>query len=131
MDASAAVAWLNKERGADTVGKLLPHAVIPASALTEALYRSREKGHKLSTDDLATSLKEMGASIEPFTDADVVCAADLIFDSRQARTQPQDPCLSLGDALCLAVADRLGLPVTGSDHYWETLRPRIQYHPFR
>jgi PIN domain nuclease of toxin-antitoxin system len=45
LDASALLAWLVRERGADVVGEVLPRAVISAVNLSEVLYRG------LSLDD--------------------------------------------------------------------------------
>ena len=39
--------------------------------------------------------------------------------------------LSLGDGLCIAVAERLELPLTGGDLYWETLDLRVRVLSFR
>ena len=39
--------------------------------------------------------------------------------------------LSLGDGLCIAVAERLELPITGGDLYWETLDLRVRVLSFR
>jgi PIN domain nuclease of toxin-antitoxin system len=39
--------------------------------------------------------------------------------------------LSLGDGLCIAVAERLELPITGGDLYCETLDLRVKVLSFR
>lgn len=41
LDESAVLAWVLREGGYETVDKLLPFAVVPASAMVEVLYRSR------------------------------------------------------------------------------------------
>jgi PIN domain nuclease of toxin-antitoxin system len=129
LDASAASAWVLKERGADVVDTLLPYAVIPSSALTETLYRAVERGHGMLPDELASSLSVMGIDVEPVTGPDAVRAAELIAESRTGGSQGGS--LSLGDGLCLAVAERIGLPITGGDDYWTTLDLRTEYFPFR
>lgn len=131
LDASAVIAWLRRERGAETVAKTLPYAVVPASALTETLYGARERGHRLEMTAIIASLTGMGTEIEPVVQADSLRAAELIEASRRARTSRSDPRLSLGDGLCLAVAERLGLPVTGGDELWETVELTVAYRPFR
>jgi PIN domain nuclease of toxin-antitoxin system len=125
------VAWLCNERGAETVGKLLPFSVLPASVMAESLYRAKEKGHKLELFALHEAIKSMGVAVEPITDLDTVRAAELIGASRHGRADPGDPSLSLGDGLCLAVAERLGLPVAASDNHWKSLALRVEYLPFR
>ena len=99
--------------------------------MTEALYRCKEKGHRLGSDDLHQSLRAMGVAVEPISEADGLRAAELIFESRSVRKSSTDRYLSLGDGLCLAVAERLELPVTGSDYHWETLSISVRFLPFR
>ena len=127
LDASALLAWVMRERGAETIDVLLPYAVVPVSALVETLYRARELGHGLGSADLHRDLLSMGIAVEPVTELDALRAADLIAASRAGRSGS----LSLGDGLCLAVAERIGLTVTGGDQLWETLDLAVDYRPFR
>lgn len=120
-----------KEKGKDTIDRLLAHAVVPASALTEALYRAAEKGHQVSIDELGQALIVMGIRVEPVTDQDAVRAAELIAWSRTEDSDAHHRTLSLGDGLCLAVAERLHLPVTGGDDYWGSVPTSANYHAFR
>ena len=46
-------------------------------------------------------------------------AGELIAWSRTQDEDQLDRSLSLGDGLCIAVAERLGLLVTGGDEYWD------------
>lgn len=131
LDASAVVAWLMKERGYQTIDKLLPVAVVPASALTESLYRAVERGHALAAEELYHALLVTGISVEPVTESDAVRASELIAWSRTQDEDQLDRSLSLGDGLCIAVAERLGLLVTGGDEYWETVPMTAEYAPFR
>jgi PIN domain nuclease of toxin-antitoxin system len=128
LDASALLAWVLKERGVTTVDRMLPVGVAPVSAVVETLYRAVEKRHRLPPDQLYEALLEMGLEVEAVTGEDVVRAAELVAASRQA---PGGGSLSLGDGLCLAVAERLRLPVTGGDQHWETLDLEVSYLPFR
>lgn len=128
LDASAIVAWVLKERGWQTVDRLLEVAVAPASVLVETLYRVRERGHRLPSSQLHDDLLGLGIQVEPVTDADTVRAAELISDSRAA---DGDKSLSLGDGLCLAVAERLDLTVTGGDQHWATCDLHVAFLPFR
>lgn len=131
LDASALLAWVLNERGADTVGKLLPVAVIPAPNFVEVLYRAPERGHRMTAEELAEHIQAMGLAVEPFTANDVVRAAELISLSRAHRSDTTDSCLSLGDGLCLAVTERLNLPVTGGDQLWAELPLTVEFMPFR
>lgn len=128
LDASALLAWLLKERGVETVDRVLPVGVVPVSALVETLYRAVEKGHRLPAEQLQEALLEMGLAVEPVLGEDALRAAELIATSRQS---PAAGSLSLGDGLCIAVAERLQLPVTGGDQHWETLNLTVRYFPFR
>ena len=129
LDASAALEWILARPGRITIDKLLPVAVLPASALTEALYVARLKGHDLSPDELRAALVTMGVLVEPVVEQDAVRAADLIAVSRAAASAAGT--LSLGDGLCIAVTERLGLPVTGGDLYWESLDLHVKVLSFR
>jgi ribonuclease VapC len=128
LDASALLDWVMNERGRQTVDRLLAVSVIPASAMVEVLYRAAEKGHRLSPDQLHASLLEMGVEVEDVTAADVGRAGELIAASR---LDPLKGSLSLGDGLCIAVAERLQLTVTGGDQYWANVDMTVPFLPFR
>lgn len=131
LDASAVLAWVLNERGAGTVDRLLPVAVTPASGLVEVLYRAVERGHRLSSQELYGSLLGMGLNVESVLADDVVRAAELIATSRRVVNSAESRSLSLGDGLCCAVAERLELPVSGGDTYWEKVPMSVSYLPFR
>lgn len=131
LDASALLAWVLNERGAHTIGKLLPVAVIPAPNLVEVLYRAPERGHRMPASQLQEHALAMGLAVEPFTASDVTRAAELIAYSRACRRDAQGDCLSLGDGLGLAVAERIELPITGGDQLWAALPLSVQFMPFR
>ncbi len=130
FDASAVIAWTLNERGAATVDRLLPFAVIPAPNLTEALHISRRRGHRLTSDQLRARVLAIGAEVEPFTGDDTVRAAEWLtyIDDNP---QPGGDRLSLGDALCIAVAERLQLPLVGDDGLWSILPLAVAFHAFR
>lgn len=130
LDASAVLAWLFKERGAETIQQLLPHAVVPAPNLTESLYRAVQKGHGMASSDIVASLTALGVRIEPLTADDVIRSAELIAASRQKRPG-NGGTLSLGDGCCIAVAERLGLTISGGDTAWEQLDLAVPFLPFR
>lgn len=131
LDASAVLAWVLKERGYETIDKVLPVAVLPASAMVEVLYRARERGHHMPSPELHDSLLAMGVRVEPVIAADVVRAAELISTSRTNAIPEDGRTLSLGDGLCIAVAERLDLTLAGGDQYWESCDLRVQFMPFR
>ena len=128
LGASAVLAWVLRERGFETIDQVLPIAVIPVSAMVEVLYRTVERGHRLSPAQLHADLLALGLTVEPVTDADAERAAELIVSSKAT---PGPGLLSLGDGLCIAVAERLGLPLTGDDAYWSRMPLQVEFLPFR
>jgi ribonuclease VapC len=132
VDSSAVLAWLLGEPGRETVEKLLPVAIAPASVIVEVIYRAGERGLKTPPERIYEDLLNMGLVVEPFLASDALRAAELIANSRrQAKKSKTDRSLSLGDGLCIAVAERLELPVTGGDTHWEECDLPVEYFPFR
>jgi ribonuclease VapC len=130
LDASALLAWIRNERGAETVARLMPVAIAPAPNLTEALHRARWRGHRMSPNELHDHVVAMGLEVESFKQADAVRASELLLYSVK-HPGPNDERLSLGDASCIAVAERLRLPIAGDDSYWSLLPLSVDFHPFR
>ena len=130
LDASALLAWVRNERGAETVGRLMSVGVVPAPNLTEVLHRARQRGHRMSPDELHDHLVAMGLEVESFKQTDSVRAAELLLYSAE-HPGPNDERLSLGDASCIAVAERLRLPMSGDDSYWSLLPLSVDFHAFR
>lgn len=131
VDASAVLAFVLRERAAPVVAQVLPYAVIPAPNLTEVLYRARERGYRNTPEALCRALLDTGLAVEPFTEDDSVRTGELIAASRAAKTSADDRTLALGDGACIAVAERLGLPVTGGDTHWTSLDLRVEFFPLR
>ena len=122
LDASALLAWLVRERGADVVGEVLPRAVILAVNLSEVLYRGLSLGRNVAT--LPARLGHLGLRVEPFTAEDALIATDIFARDRRR-------VLSLADRCCLATATRLGLPVVTDDRAWSTLDLGVRVMTFR
>jgi ribonuclease VapC len=122
LDASALLAWLVQERGAEVVGEYLPRAVISAVNLSEVLYRGQSLGRKVAT--LPARLGHLGLRVEPFTTEDALIATE-IFARDHRRV------LSLADRCCLATAIRLGLPAVSDDRAWSTLDLGVEVRAFR
>ena len=131
LDASAVLAWVLREQGHRVIDRLLASAVLPSSAMVEVLYRAPERGHRLRPSQLHGDLLALGLDVEPVTDDDTVRAAELIGASRSARTPADSRSLSLGDGLCLAVAERLWLPVSGGEEHWKSVDLDVAFFPFR
>jgi ribonuclease VapC len=121
LDASALLAYLHGEPGADEVSDALANtAVIGAANLAEALSKLADLGHRPS--EFAERLRARGVLdvlllVEPVSSEDGVAIAELRHAGHRA--------LSLGDRACLALAARLGLPVVTADRAWADLRLEV------
>lgn len=109
LDASALIALLWDEPGADAVEPLLGRAVICAVNWAEVLQRYR--AHDIATDGKREQVEALGIEIEPFSPDDAEAVAALWQPTRHVG-------LSLADRACLAVARRLGLPAHTADRDW-------------
>jgi ribonuclease VapC len=118
LDASAFLAYLRDEPGAELVAQLIAAgAEISAVNLAEAL--STAGAHGADATALAAELVERGllggaVSVEPFTAADAIEVARLRPPTRTAG-------LSLGDRACLALARRQGAVAFTADSAWAEL----------
>jgi PIN domain nuclease of toxin-antitoxin system len=72
-------------------------------------------------------------SVAPLDRSMLLWASDCYSRFSQPSKSASSPAgsLSLGDGLCIAVAERLNLPITGGDLYWETLDLRVKVLSFR
>jgi ribonuclease VapC len=122
LDASALLAWLAQERGAEVVGGYLPRSVVSAVNLSEVLYRGWSLGRNVAA--LPRRLGHLGLEVEPFTAEDALLATDIFARDRRR-------VLSLADRCCLATAIRLDLPVVTDDRAWATLDLGVKVLAFR
>ncbi|OUZ11964.1 VapC toxin family PIN domain ribonuclease [Aeromicrobium sp. PE09-221] len=107
LDASALLAFLQGEAGADEVEKELPRGVIGAANWSEVAQKVMARAGDW---DLARGLLESyGLTVEPVTLDDAEHAA---------RLWRAGSGLSLGDRLCLALGDRRDARVLTADRAW-------------
>ncbi len=126
LDASALLAFLFQETGNDTVEAILntDHAAATALGVAEALNVCRRKEHELDRATLRTLLSATGLQIEPVTADDAVGIATLLAQAdayRSAHRGTRGMTMSIADATCIAVAQRLQIPVITSDRHWSEL----------
>ncbi len=115
LDASALLAFLLGEKGQDIVLEALPNGVVGAANWAEAAQKVTAHGGDWA---IATALiKSYGVSVEPVSRADAERAAAIWYAGSP---------LSLGDRLCLALADRLEAKVFTADHAWGESEQIIQ-----
>ena len=104
LDASAVLAYLKGEPGAEVVAGRLEGAVIGAANWSEVLARL---GGDVEASLADAILVAHGVTVEPVTKDDAARAARL-----------RDRSLSLGDRLCLALGERLQATVVTADRAW-------------
>lgn len=124
LDASALVARLFAETGADTVEAIMAsgRAVATPIAIAEALRTCRRKGLRLSPEEIFQYLESRNVRIEPVLEEDVLAiAANAARCDDHRAAGNRGGSLSTADAVCIALAQRLGAPVVTSDGYWDDL----------
>jgi ribonuclease VapC len=112
LDSSAILAMLYLEPGADTVAAVLSHAVLSSVNLTEVVGKLTRRGLPLS--EAVRLVRVLQLRVMPFDERQAMAAAAL-----QNPTAPLG--LSLGDRACLALAQRMSLPIVTADRAWAKL----------
>lgn len=116
LDASALLAWLQGEPGAERVDEALHQgATIHTVNWAEVLSRLASRG--ATPADVARQLTERGIlgqllTVDLGQAGDAAMVADLYTFTRSAG-------LSLSDRYCLALGRRLGVPVLTTDRAWD------------
>lgn len=112
LDASAVLAYLHEEPGAETVAAALAsldECRMSAANHAEVVGRCLDRG--VAEDVVDIMLAELGYRVIPVAAEDGALAGRL-------RTATRASGLSLGDRLCLATAIRLNCPVITADRPW-------------
>ncbi len=116
LDASAALAVLNDEKGASEVWSFLPGALISAVNAAEVAVKLIDGGTEVAKTN--EFIQRLGLRVIPFDERDVMATARLRQGSRAAG-------LSLGDRACLALADRFGVPAVTADRVWRKVELEV------
>lgn len=128
LDASALLAYLHDEPGADVVADAIAvGATISTVNLGEVLSRLADRGAdpaRVVRQMTDRGLLEGAITVEPFTSADAI---------EIGRTRPltRGHGLSLGDRACLALARRLEVPAITADRTWSKLDLKIELRQIR
>jgi len=123
LDASALLALLNQEPGAETLTpELLSAAAISTVNLAEVHSKLVARG--LRPDDAWEAALSPIREAVPFTSEHARLVGDLIAQIRPL-------CLTLGDRACLALALALKLPVYTADKSWKKLKLGARIHIIR
>ena len=120
LDASAVLALLHSEPGADAVEEALEHAAISTVNWSEVCQRSI--AHDVDVSDLDT--EALGVQLVPFSVEDAEQAAELWSATRHLG-------LSLGDRACLGLARRLERPALTADRAWLDLDLGVEIRAIR
>ena len=109
LDASALLALLAEEPGADEVEVLLDGAVMSAVNLSEVLQKSEQ--HGIDTEGLEFDLEALGLELSQFDVPQARAAAEIWARAPRAGLSP-------GDRACLALADTIGGTAVTTDRRW-------------
>ena len=112
LDASALLALLHDEPGAQRVEAALEGALMCTVNWSEVVQKSIARG--VNCDGMGGELAEAGLRFVPFTEQQAELAGRLWTDTRHLG-------LALADRACLALARDRSLPVMTADRAWETL----------
>lgn len=122
VDASALLAMLHSEPGADVVEAAVDGAAISTVNWSEVCQRSIARG--VDTAGFRADVAALGLALMDFTAEDAERAAELWPPTRQLG-------LSLGDRACLALASRLGRRALTADRSWLALSLGIEIESIR
>ena len=128
LDASALLAYLRDEPGADVVAdEIAQGAGIGTVNLAEVLSRAADHGAnpaELLEEMTARGVLDGAVAVEPLTIEDAVEIARLRPLTRAAG-------LSLGDRACLALAHRLQAPALTADSAWSQAELAVEVRQIR
>lgn len=113
LDASALVAYLFEEPGAEVVADVVDQACISSVNFSEVLTRAAKDGFRPA--EFAADIDQFDLQVVPFTAEDALIAASLEPDTRPLG-------LSLGDRACLSLGLSRAEPVYTADRTWSRLK---------
>jgi PIN domain nuclease of toxin-antitoxin system len=113
LDASALLAFLNEEPGAERVGELLDSAVVSSVNMSEVITKLIDA--QMPEGEIELVLTYLSCEVHPFEFDDAWYTARL-------RPLTKEKGLSLGDRACLGLARKLGVPAVTADKAWQRLK---------
>ena len=113
LDASALLAFLRNEPGAEEVAAVLRLSCISAVNLAETISKMVEYGKPLN--DVAFQIERLRIPVIPFDAEHAKLVASLWKATRVVG-------LSLGDRACLALGLKTGLPVLTTERAWANIK---------
>ena len=112
LDASAILAVLGGETGAEFVASYIGRGAVSTVNLAEVASKLAERGGTRS--QIVAILDELALEEHSFS-------SDLALDTGSLRPATRHLGLSLGDRACIALAVKLALPVVAADRGWGAL----------
>ena len=122
MDASAILAVLNDESGADIVLAALDRSVISSVTLTEVAAKLADGGADESS--VRRTVGKLGMRVSAFDE-------DQAYRAGMMRPVTRNLGLSLGDKACLALAQSTALSVLTADRMWARVPINIEIQLIR
>jgi PIN domain nuclease of toxin-antitoxin system len=122
LDASALLAFLRNEPGADKVAAVLTRCCISAVNLAETISKMAEHGKPL--DQVGYQIDRLRIPVIPFDAAQARIVASLRPATRAAG-------LSLGDRACLALALQTALTALTAERNWDQCGLNVQIERIR
>jgi ribonuclease VapC len=122
LDASAVLALVFTEPGANSVAARFPFCMISAVNYAEVLAKSVDRGRNLA--DIVAQVSRLQLSVWPFDAEQATTAASL-----RIATRNHD--VSLADRCCLALAHTRNVPVLTGDRKWRDFDLGVVVELFR
>lgn len=122
IDASALLALMFREPGAEVVSEGLPFGLVSAVNVSEVLARLSVVGYP--TERFLRAMDAAAVTIVPFDLVQAQAAANLVSVTRPAG-------LGLGDRACLALAQTRSLPALTADRAWASLSVGVDVRTIR
>lgn len=122
VDASAILAVIHEEPGHERVHSLLVGSAVSAVNLSEAGAKLLDRN--FGEAKMRERLDKLLLDVHPFD-------RDAAFAAASLRPLTRHLGLSFADRACLALAQRLGLPVLTGDRTWAGLTIGVTIHLFR
>lgn len=113
LDASALLVLLKNEPGADMIEPLLGRIIMSSISVSEA-------SESLLNSEM--TLQECQEAILPFISTIVPFDDEQAFLAAKLQKQIKDNALSLADRACLALGQRMNLPIYTANKSWEKLQ---------
>lgn len=122
LDASAILAYLQGEPGADVVARHIETAVVSTVNFCEVISRLVDQG--IAALEIDAMLAEISLEVTAFDADHALVAGHLRLATRRRG-------LSLGDRACLALAQARGLPALTADRAWADVDAGVEVRVIR